>query len=163
MSGKINTIIIIGLLATLLIAGLVIGVADAAGPQMDMFRGWGRRFGNLTGTQEEVSIVGTLVDMGPHTIVVRSSSGDVKLWIAQFLQVDNQVVSTIKLVFDGRLRKGDVLEIKAVKVTFTLANGQSNTALIVKSLLDQSTGLKAEVPTRSSMRPTMNSWHSMMC
>ncbi|MDJ0273707.1 MAG: hypothetical protein QXO17_05690 [Nitrososphaerota archaeon] len=109
-------------------------------------RGFGGRGGwwrNATVTQEQVQYTGTLSDLDLGLMVLSTQQGEVKLSVPNVLVVENRFVSLVKLVFDGKLRKGDRIEVDALRVTVTLPNGSSRTSVIVQQIRDLDTGLVA--------------------
>jgi hypothetical protein len=67
--------------------------------------------------------------------------------------VDNKVVSLLKLVFDGKLRKDDRIEVDALRVTVTLPDGTTRTTVMVQQIRDLDTGLTATVFGRGLWHP----------
>jgi hypothetical protein len=69
------------------------------------------------------------------------------------LVVDNKAVSLLKLVFDGKLRKDDRIEVDALRVTVTLPDGTTRTTVMVQQIRDLDTGLTATVLGRGLWYP----------
>ncbi|MCS7117543.1 MAG: hypothetical protein NZ957_01980 [Thaumarchaeota archaeon] len=151
----------IGVLATMLVAGLLIPAMVGYSEQVFVHHGRGLerggRWRNATVTQEQVTLSGRLVDLDIGVMTVRTSSGDVQVKLPMSLLVDGQPVSVIKLVFDGKLRKDDLLEVTALRITATLPDGSTRSKTLLVSFYDQSTGLRAEAPGRAASGPRAQS------
>lgn len=147
----------IGVLATVLLAGLLIPAMVGYSEQTFVHygrglerRGWWR---NATVTQEQVFITGRLADLDHGVMTISTSTGDVQVKLPMSLLVDGRPVSVIKLVFDGKLRKDDIVEVTALRVTVTHPDGTTRTKTALISIYDQTTGLRAEVPGRAAFGP----------
>ncbi len=119
-------------------------------------RGWhggGPWWRNATVTQEQVQYSGTLSDLDVGLMVLSTPQGTVSLKVPMALVVDNKVVSLLKLVFEGKLRKNDRMEVDALRVTVTLPNGASSSYVIVQQIRDLDTGLTASAPSRAIWPP----------
>lgn len=148
----------IGVLATLLVAGLLIPAMVGYSEPVFVHhgRGHGRGGGawrNATVTQEQVVITGRLADLDFGVMTISTASGDVQVRYPMALLVDGRPVSVVKLVFDGRLRKDDVVEVTALRTTVTLPDGTTRTKTVLVSIYDQTTGLRAEAPGRGAVGP----------
>ena len=118
------------------------------------FGGRGRWWRHATVTQEQVQYTGTLSDLDLGLMVLSTQQGELKLSIPNVLVVENRFVSIVKLVFDGKLRKGDRIEVDALRVTVTLPDGSSRTSVIVQQLRDLDTGLVASFWGRVRVPPS---------
>jgi hypothetical protein len=115
--------------------------------------GGGPWWRNATVTREQVHYSGTLSDLDMGLMVLSTPQGTVSLKIPVALVVDNKVVSLLKLLFDGKLRKNDRVEVDALKVTVTLPDGTTRTKVIVQQIRDLDTGLTATVLGRGLWPP----------
>ncbi len=159
MAGKSLLVgVAIGAVVVLMVAALLPAIAGYSETVLVHHRGWGWYSGrpwwrNATVTQEQVQYSGTLSDLDMGTMVLSTPEGTVILKIPGVFVVDNKVVSLLKLVFDGRLRKNDRVEVYALRVTVTLPNGASRSYVIVQQIRDLDTGLTASVLTRAIWPP----------
>ena len=147
----------IGAVAVLMVAALLPAIA---GYSETVFvrggRGWHGRgpwWRNATVTQEQVQYSGTLSDLDLGVMVLNTPQGTVTLKIPNVFVVDDKVVSLLKLVFDGKLRKDDRIEVDALRVTVTLPDGASRTYVIVQQIRDLDTGLTASALSRALWPP----------
>ncbi len=147
----------VGATAVLMVAALLPAIA---GYSEAVFvrggRGWhggGPWWRNATVTQEQVQYSGTLSELDVGLMVLSTPQGTVRLRVPMFLVVDENVVSLVKLVFDGRLRKNDRIEVDALMITITFPDGSSRTSVIVQQIRDLDTGLTASVFGREYWPP----------
>jgi hypothetical protein len=86
-------------------------------------------------------------------MVLSTPQGTIRLKVPMALVVDNKVVSLLKLVFDGKLRKDDRIEVDALRVTVTLPDGTTRTTVMVQQIRDLDTGLTATALGRGLWHP----------
>lgn len=143
----------IGAAAVLMVAALLPAIAGYAETVFVHggrgWRGWGGWWRNATITQEQVTYSGTLTDLDLGLMVLSTQQGEVRLAIPVFLVVENRFVSLVKLVFDGKLRSGDRIEVDVLRVTVTLPDGTSRTSVVVQQIRDLDTGLEASAIGRA--------------
>jgi len=115
--------------------------------------GGGPWWRNATVTQEQVRYSGTFSDLDVGLMVLSTPQGAIRLKVPMALVVDNKVVSLLKLVFDGKLRKDDRIEVDAPRVTVALPDGTTRTKVMVQQIRDLDTGLTATVLGRGLWHP----------
>jgi hypothetical protein len=86
-------------------------------------------------------------------MVLSTPQGTVILKAPKAFVVDNKVVSLLKLVFDGKLRKDDRIEVDALIETVTRPDGTTRTKVIIQQIRDLDTGLTATVLGRGPWLP----------
>jgi hypothetical protein len=147
----------IGAVAVLMVAALlpaVTGYSEAVFVRGNRGgHGGGPWWRNATVTQEQVRYSGTLSDLDVGLMVLSTPQGTIRLKVPMALVVDNKVVSLLKLVFDGKLRKDDRIEVDALRVTVTLPDGTTRTKVMVQQIRDLDTGLTATVFGRGLWHP----------
>jgi hypothetical protein len=115
--------------------------------------GGGPWWRNATVTQEQVRFSGILSDLDVGLMVLSTPQGTISLKVPVALVVDNKAVSLLKLVFDGKLRKDDRIEVDALIETVTRPDRTTWTTVIIQQIRDLDTGLTATVLGRGSWLP----------
>ena len=147
----------IGAVAVLMVAALlpaVTGYSEAVFVRGGRGgHGGGPWWRNATVTQEQVRYSGTLSDLDVGLMVLSTPQGTIRLKVPMALVVDNKAVSLLKLVFDGKLRKDDRIEVDALIETVTRPDGTTRTTVMVQQIRDLDTGLTATVLGRGPWLP----------
>jgi hypothetical protein len=115
--------------------------------------GGGPWWRNATVTQEQVRFSGILSDLDVGLMVLSTPQGTISLKVPVALVVDNKAVSLLKLVFDGKLRKDDRIEVDALIETVTRPDRTTWTTVIIQQIRDLDTGLTATVLGRGPWLP----------